>query len=148
MGAAFIAITLVFFCLTTVIAYYYMAETNLRFLLGKSSNTMIPGVRVSLGRATTVGLQVAILVAAAYGCVNTAADAWTMGDIGVGLMAWLNILGILVLQKPAFQALKDFERQQKLGLDPVFDPRPLGITGATFWESYKVADREKESARS
>lgn len=33
------------------------------------------------------------------------------------------------------------------GFDPVFDPRPLGITGATFWESYKPADREKESAR-
>lgn len=147
VGAAFIAITLVFFCLTTVIAYYYMAETNLRFLLGNSSSRMIPGLGTSLGRATTVALQVAILVAAAYGCVNTAADAWVMGDIGVGLMAWLNIVGILVLQKPAFKALKDFERQQKLGLDPVFDPRPLGITGATFWESYKPAEREKESAR-
>jgi AGCS family alanine or glycine:cation symporter len=90
---------------------------------------------------------VAILVAAAYGCVNTAADAWVMGDIGVGLMAWLNIVGILILQKPAFKALKDFERQQKLGLDPVFDPKPLGITGATFWESYKPAEREKEPSR-
>ncbi|MET3142749.1 UNVERIFIED_ORG: Na+/alanine symporter [Arthrobacter sp. UYEF2] len=29
---AFMAITLIFFCLTTVFAYYYMAETNLRFL--------------------------------------------------------------------------------------------------------------------
>ncbi|MFJ5699013.1 alanine:cation symporter family protein [Arthrobacter sp. NPDC093139] len=146
-GAAFIAITLIFFCLPTVIAYYYMAETNLRFLVGNSSSKMIPGVRTSVGRATTVALQAAILIAAAYGCMNTTADAWVMGDIGVGLMAWLNIVGILILQKPAFKALKDFERQQKLGVDPVFDPRPLGITGATFWESYKTADREKESAR-
>jgi AGCS family alanine or glycine:cation symporter len=37
VGAAFIAITLIFFCLTTVIAYYYMAETNLRFLVGSAS---------------------------------------------------------------------------------------------------------------
>lgn len=145
-GAAFIAVTLIFFCLTTIIAYYYMAETNLRFLLGKSSNTLIAGTRASLGRVTTVALQVSVILAVAYGCVNTAADAWTMGDIGVGLMAWLNILGILVLQKPAFKALKDYERQLKLGLDPVFDPRPLGITGATFWESYKPAEREKETA--
>lgn len=147
-GAAFIAITLIFFCLTTVIAYYYMAETNLRFLVGNSSNKMIPGVGASVGRVTTMTLQVLILIAVAYGSVNTAADAWLMGDIGVGMMAWLNIVGILILQKPALEALKDFERQQKLGLDPVFDPRPLGITGATFWESYKPADREKESARS
>ncbi|MFD5277106.1 alanine/glycine:cation symporter family protein [Pseudarthrobacter sp. NPDC058362] len=146
-GAAFIAVTLIFFCLTTIIAYYYMAETNLRFLVGKSANKLVPGIRANLGRVTTLVLQVGILIAVAYGCVNTAADAWTMGDIGVGLMAWLNIVGILVLQKPAFQALKDYERQIKLGLDPVFDPRPLGITGATFWESYKVAEREKEDAR-
>ncbi|WP_426939309.1 hypothetical protein ACQCSV_05810 [Pseudarthrobacter sp. S3] len=39
-------------------------------------------------------------------------------------MVWLNIVGILILQKPAFKALKDFEAQQKPGLDPVFDPRP------------------------
>ncbi len=147
VGAAFIAVTLFFFCLTTIIAYYYMAETNLRFLVGKSSNKVIPGIRASVGRVTTMALQVGILIAVAYGCVNTAANAWVMGDIGVGLMAWLNIIGILILQKPAFKALKDFERQQKLGLDPVFDPRPLGITGATFWESYKPAEREKESAR-
>lgn len=152
-GASFIAITLIFFCLTTVIAYYYMAETNLRFLLGNASNRMLPGVRASLGRVTTMALQIAILIAVAYGCVNTAADAWTMGDIGVGLMAWLNIVGILILQQPAFKALKDYERQQKLGLDPVFDPRPLDIVGATFWETYKPArpekdNREKEAARS
>ena len=30
---AFMTITLIFFCLTTVFVYYYMAETNLRFLV-------------------------------------------------------------------------------------------------------------------
>ncbi|GHD02390.1 alanine/glycine:cation symporter family protein [Zhihengliuella salsuginis] len=145
-GASFIAVTLMFFCLTTIIAYYYMAETNLRFLVGKSSKTVIPGVKASVGRVTTMALQVAILIAVAFGCVNTASDAWAMGDIGVGLMAWLNIIGILILQQPAFKALKDFEAQKKLGLDPVFDPKALSITGATFWETYKV-DRDKEPAK-
>ncbi|RZU62478.1 alanine/glycine:cation symporter family protein [Zhihengliuella halotolerans] len=145
-GASFIAVTLMFFCLTTIIAYYYMAETNLRFLVGKSSKTLIPGIKASIGRVTTMALQVAILIAVAYGCVNTADNAWAMGDIGVGLMAWLNIIGILILQQPAFKALKDFEAQKKLGLDPVFDPKVLNIVGATFWETYKT-DREKEKAK-
>ncbi|MCM6779092.1 alanine:cation symporter family protein, partial [Nocardia sp. CDC159] len=35
VGSTFVAVSLAFFCLTTIIAYYYMAETNLRFLLGK-----------------------------------------------------------------------------------------------------------------
>ncbi|TQL67029.1 AGCS family alanine or glycine:cation symporter [Nocardioides albertanoniae] len=138
IGASFIAISLLFFCFTTMVAYYYMAETNLRFLVGRFATVPLGGRRgVSLGRVVTLLLQVLILAASAYGCVSTASDAWTLGDIGVALMAWLNIIGILVLQQPAFAALRDYERQKKQGLDPVFDPRALGITGATFWETYE-----------
>ncbi len=97
-------------------------------------------------------LQALILFSVAYGAVSTAKDAWTLGDIGVGLMAWLNILGILVLQQPAFKALRDYERQKKQGKDPVFDPPiALGIVGATFWETYERKDRhfkEEEPATS
>ena len=51
-----------------------------------------------------------------YGTVKAADVAWGMGDIGVGMMAWLNIIGILIIffmAKPAIKALKDYERQQK-----------------------------------
>ena len=70
----------------------------------------------------------------AYGAVATTGAAWGLGDIGVGSMAWLNILGILVLQGPALKALKDYRAQKRQGLDPQFDPRPLGIRNADFWE--------------
>jgi AGCS family alanine or glycine:cation symporter len=70
------------------------------------------------------------------GAISTATDAWTLGDIGVGLMAWLNIIGIIILQRPALAALRDYETQQRAGLDPVFDPIGLGVVGAKFWESY------------
>ena len=143
VGASFIAVSLAFFCFTTMVAYYYMAETNLRFLVGRFATVRLGGRRgVSLGRVATLGLQALILVASAYGCVSMASDAWTLGDIGVGLMAWLNIIGILILQQPAFAALRDYERQKKQGLDPVFDPLALGITGATYWETYKP-ERER-----
>jgi len=36
-----------------------------------------------------------------------------MGDLGVGMMAWLNIIAIWILHKPAIQALKDYELQKK-----------------------------------
>ncbi|MEE2521441.1 alanine/glycine:cation symporter family protein [Pseudarthrobacter sp. J75] len=145
VGASFIALSLIFFCLTTIIAYYYMAETNLQFLLGKGATFVVPGIRTSLGRLTTLALQVLILVASAVGAVTTATEAWALGDIGVGTMAWLNIIGILILQKPAFKALRDYERQKKHGLDPVFNPKELGITGATFWETY-APEKEKATA--
>ncbi|MCM6772608.1 alanine:cation symporter family protein, partial [Nocardia sp. CDC159] len=136
VGSTFVAVSLAFFCLTTIIAYYYMAETNLRFLLGKYLMIPVPIIRGTIGSNFTIVLQALILVSVMVGAVSTATEAWTLGDIGVGLMAWLNIIGIIILQQPAYKALRDYERQQKDGLDPVFDPKILGIPGATFWETY------------
>jgi AGCS family alanine or glycine:cation symporter len=53
----------------------------------------------------------------------------------VGLMAWLNIIAILILQKPALVALRDYEAQKRAGLDPTFNPAALGIRNATLWEN-------------
>lgn len=135
-GSSFIAISLAFFCLTTIIAYYYMAETNLRFILGKAATVSVPLIRGTVGSNLTMLLQGLILVSVTIGAASTAKDAWTLGDIGVGLMAWLNIIGILLLQQPAYKALRDYEKQKKAGLDPTFDPDALGIRNATFWENY------------
>jgi alanine or glycine:cation symporter, AGCS family len=135
-GSSFIAVSLAFFCFTTLIAYYYMAETNLRFILGKSAPIAVPYIRGTVGSNATMLLQALILVSVVIGAVSTATEAWVLGDIGVGLMAWLNIVGIIILQQPAYKALWDYEKQKKAGLDPVFDPVVLEITGATFWESY------------
>jgi alanine or glycine:cation symporter, AGCS family len=143
-GSTFVAVSLAFFCLTTIIAYYYMADTNVRFLVGKHARKPVPVIRGTIGSNTTLVLQALILVSVAAGAVSTASEAWTLGDIGVGLMAWLNIIGILVIQQPAFKALRDYERQKKAGRDPVFDPTELDIPNATFWEAYEPdTDRDK-----
>ena len=68
-----------------------------------------------------------------YGGLKSANIAWALGDIGVGLMAWLNIIAILILQKPAMLALSDYEQQLQQGLDPVFDSQKVGIEKADFW---------------
>ena len=79
-------------------------------------------------------LKAGILLSVFIGCVKTATLAWGLGDLGVGVMAWLNIIAILILQKPALKAFKDYERQKKEGKAPTFNPRALGITNAEFWE--------------
>ncbi|WP_462418994.1 alanine/glycine:cation symporter family protein [Kytococcus sp. Marseille-QA3725] len=125
LGGSFVAIALLFFAFTTIVAYYYMAETNMTYLFRRAT---------PMTRAVAVRfVQLAILLATAYGAVQTAEDAWALGDIGVGLMAWLNIIAILLLQGPAVKALKDYERQLKEGRDPQFDPRELDIRNAEFW---------------
>jgi AGCS family alanine or glycine:cation symporter len=121
-GAAFVALAILFFAFTTLVAYYYMAETNIAYINRKIHRPWI-----------MQALRVAMVVAVVYGSLRTAANAWTLGDIGVGVMSWLNIVAILLLQKPAIQALRDYEAQKKAGRDPQFDPDALGIKNATLW---------------
>lgn len=127
VGPSFVAIALAFFAFTTIVAYYYMAETNLTYLSRHIRNAV---VRSGLRRQ----LQGLVLVSVAYGAMATTGAAWGLGDIGVGSMAWLNIIGILFLQGPALKAFKDYQQQKKQGLDPQFDPTALGIKNAFFWE--------------
>lgn len=122
-GQGFVALALLFFAFTTIVAYYYMAETNISFINRKIHRPWI-----------VLLLRVGILTMVTIGTLKTAGGAWQLGDIGAGLMAWLNIIAILILQKPALAALRDYERQRKAGTkDPTFDPEALGIRNADFW---------------
>lgn len=121
LGAGFVAISLLFFAFTTIMAYYYIAETNLSYL-DKTGNKWLINL-----------LRVLILLATFYGTVKTAEAAWTLGDIGVGIMAWLNVIAIILLRKPALKALKDYEKQRKEGKDPIFKAKDVGIENTTEW---------------
>ena len=126
-GALFVAFALFFFAFTTVLAYYYIAETNVAYL---RRYFRIPG-EITILKLLMIG-------AVFYGAVRTASLAWGLGDIGVGLMAWLNIVAILILffmGKPALKALTDYERQKNEGVEEyTFDPDALGIKNADFWK--------------
>lgn len=121
-GNYFVAIALFFFAFTTIIAYYYIAETNIAFINRKIHRPWL-----------TFLLKLCLMASTVYGTVRTADLAWGLGDIGVGLMAWLNIIAIVLLHKKAFASLKDYEIQNAQGLDPQFDPVRLGIKNADYW---------------
>ncbi|SFO50912.1 alanine or glycine:cation symporter, AGCS family [Algoriphagus ornithinivorans] len=110
IGAGFVAVALMFFSFTTIMAYYYIAETNLSYL--QKNDTQKWPIHV---------LRILIIIATFYGAIRTAQVAWTFGDIGVGLMAWLNIIAILLLRKPALEALKDYKKKKDAGEDPDYD---------------------------
>ena len=57
-----------------------------------------------------------------------------LGDIGVGTMAWINIVSILLLSRLAFKALRSYEQQRKKGKEPRFNPEELNIKNADFWQ--------------
>ena len=80
-------------------------------------------------------LRVVFVGSVLFGSLKEASTIWSLGDMGVGLMAWINIIAILLLSGKTFKILKDYERQKKEGKkNPVFDPKKMGIEGATYWE--------------
>lgn len=135
MGEPFVAVALFFFAFTTLLSYYYIAETNVAYI---KRTLHIPGLMLML--------KVALLASAFYGALRAAGTAWALGDIGVGLMAWLNIVGILLIflaGRPAMKALRDYEAQRKAGVEHYrFDPRALGIRNAAFWEERLEKERK------
>lgn len=130
VGKPFVATALFFFAFTTILAYYYIAETNIAYLRRFFT---VPGEMLLL--------KIVMMVSVFYGCIRTASVAWGLGDIGVGLMAWFNIIAILILffmGNAAIKTLKDYEAQRKAGVENyTFDPEALGIKNADFWVKRK-----------
>lgn len=135
-GSIFVALALLFFAFTTIVAYYYIAETNIAYI-NRSVNR--PWMNLLL--------KIAIMAATVYGTVKTADVAWALGDLGVGLMAWLNIVAILLMRNVAFKCLRDYEAQKAQGKDPQFDPVALGISNAHYWEQRAAAKSKQAEER-
>lgn len=124
LAGTIISFALLFFAFTTIMAYYYYAETNIVYLFGKGRKWKL---------AVWV-LRLFLLVMVVFGSVKEAKLIWDLGDIGVGTMAWINIIVILLLSPQALRTLKDYERQKKAGHEPHFDPQSLRIKNASFWK--------------
>jgi AGCS family alanine or glycine:cation symporter len=125
-GQVFAGLAIFFFAFTTILAYYYITETNVAYL-NRIFNNKLPSLVFKL----------LLMFMVAYGTVNSAGYIWNIGDLGVGFMAWVNVIGILVIffmYKPTMRCLRDYEEQKKLGGPVTFDPVKLGIKNATFWE--------------
>lgn len=120
-----LAIVIIMFVFTSLMGYYYQAESNIRYL-SKENKIALWAVRFIF------------LISAFSGCVLNGEIIWTMGDIGCGSMAWLNIIAILLLSNKGIALLKDYEEQKKQGRDPAFNPEKFGIDDETHvWDKYK-----------
>lgn len=131
IGSPFVAVAVALFAFTTVAAFYFIADTSLTYLTRGRPN-------VWLGYA----LRVAMVGMVFYGGVESADVIWAIGDVGYASLAWVNMVCIIFLVKPALKALRDYDAQRRLGLDPTFDPVRLGIDNADFWTEPKTTSRE------
>ena len=101
-GSQFVSIAMVFFAFSTIMAYYFYAETSIIYLFrGREGKGEKVAIRI---------FQVLMLAAVVFGAVREADVVWQLGDIGVGLMAWFTVIAILILCPKAIKALKEFEK--------------------------------------
>ena len=102
-GSGFVSVAMIFFVYTTVMAYYFYSESSLIYLMRKRQGSRLEKVLVVL-------LRFALLAAAVLGTVYESTVTWDLGDIAVGIQAWVNVVALLLLSKQGFKALRDYEK--------------------------------------
>lgn len=120
-GGPFVAVSIGLFAFTTLVAFYYIAEINLAYLFN------------GYQRSATFVLKVVLCGTTLYGAVEKAELIWAIGDVGYASLAWVNMICLALLVKPAQAALQDYDMQRRAGLDPLFDPDALGIEHTACW---------------
>ncbi|MGC3873899.1 alanine/glycine:cation symporter family protein [Halomonas sp. GXIMD04776] len=113
-GEIFIAIIILFFAYTSVLANYSFSSVNIEYLF-----------RGHARKADHIFRWV-VLAMVMIGSVAQLSFVWNFADLSMGLMATTNLIAILLLSPVGLLLLKDYERQRREGNDePVFDPKVL-----------------------
>ena len=108
-GAGFVSLILILFAFSSIVVNYLYAENNLIFLKLDS-------------RAAIGTLRLAVILMIIAGSFLSMPLVWQLADIIMALMAITNLTAILLLSPVVTLIARDYLRQRKLGVPPVFDP--------------------------
>ncbi|MDU1321136.1 alanine/glycine:cation symporter family protein [Clostridium sporogenes] len=127
-GNTFIAICIFLFAFSSVIGNYYYGETNIEFLKGSRTSLF-------LYRICVIGMVI-------FGSIAKIQIVWDMADLFMGFMAIINLIAITMLSKIAFAALKDYDRQKKQGIEPVFYADSIeGLNNIECWPTREESEK-------
>jgi AGCS family alanine or glycine:cation symporter len=134
-GTTFVAIALALFAFTTIMSYYYQAEANVAYVFRERQS--------STRKLLMLVLRVCMVIIVFLCTRWETPTAWFWGDLGVGAMAWINIIALIFLHNKGLILLKDYEKQAKAGKDPIFNPADYpNWENVDIWKSihaeYKV----------
>lgn len=107
-GAGFIALIVLLFAFSSIVANYVYAENNLVFLRTDKPR-YIWGLRILTVLMVLLGTMVSLPV------------VWQSADIIMALMAMTNLTAILLLSPTVRIIASDYLRQRRLGIQPTFD---------------------------
>ncbi len=122
-GPVFITVAMILFAFTTLIGNLFYVDKCIYHIFGKK-----PG---------KVFMSIYYIIASAVIFVGAGLNAdllWGIADVTMGAMTIINMPVIIYLGKYAFRALKDYEKQRKNGIEPVFKAKNIDLPHKTdFW---------------
>lgn len=122
-GPIFITIAMILFAFTTLLGNLYYVEKGYGYFFKR-----VPSKKFML--ASNIIASLIIFVGA-----GLSADLlWNIADITMGGMTLINIPVILILSKYTLRTLKDYDKQRKMGKDPVFHVKDIDLpTQVDYW---------------
>lgn len=119
-GPVFITIAMVLFAFTTLLGNLYYVDNALIYMNHKK-------------KPTETFMKIFYICAAAIvfvGAIIPMDAAWAIADITMGGMTLINLPTCMIMGKSAINCLKDYEKQKKLGKDPIFKGSAIGLNEA------------------
>ncbi|BBT18360.1 amino acid permease [Metapseudomonas otitidis] len=107
-GKYFLAVIILFFAFTSIVANYFYAENCLVFLEHNHPGGLLI-------------FRLAVLGMVMFGALASLPFVWNLADVSMGLMAITNLIAILLLSNLAIKLARDYNAQRKAGKLPTFD---------------------------
>ncbi len=102
-GSTFVSIALVFFVFTTVMAYYFYGESSImQIFADRPEKKKTEQVCIWIFRFSLLAMVI-------FGAQHETNVIWQLGDVGVGLTAWINVIVLILLCPQAIKALREYE---------------------------------------
>ncbi len=109
-GRVFISVALLLFAFTTLLYSYYVGENALGYFSGKRWLLQI--------------FRVLVIAQVFWGSVQDLGTVFGFADLTMGLLAFVNLLALMLLFKVGLRLMRDYDDQVKEGIrQPVFDPK-------------------------
>ena len=125
-GIIFISFAMFLFTFSTVMAYSVYLRGVYHYFFSKPSQG-------HLIKKVGLAVNIAIVILAFFGPLISSQTIWNLASALCGIIFLVNIICLVFLFKPGAAVLKDYERQLKKGIDPVFIPENCGIKNAELW---------------
>lgn len=106
-GGSFVSVALLLFSFSSIMYNYYLGENSLNFF--SEDNTKLFNV-----------FRVVVLALIFWGSLQDLGTVFAFADLTMGLLAVVNLIGLVWMSKIGLRLLRDYDQQLKLGKVPQF----------------------------